>query len=279
MNHPFKGLYILLVASLLLAQGCQLQQRRYTGGLSIQWPSINTNKSKSTPTPHWEKQSHQTMVSPNTENYFRSGTTQDELDKPQQEAKMPETPAEIAIEQKVLGDDGNNQRRLSSVSSAPSNPTLTLHHTQKSTHKGVQWRNQHHLQHQIHHQAQRTRPGDPLEVIFIVLGIVGALLGYDSYSGGGGSWGGGGGGYFDWTAFFAIAGATVSAGGLILTIALKSSMSSIGLEGMMGFFTVIGIILNTIGLIKSIRDYYDVGKYLCIAAFVLLAVMWIIGLT
>jgi hypothetical protein len=48
---------------------------------------------------------------------------------------------------------------------------------------------------------------------------------------------------------------------------------------MMGFFTVIGIILNTIGLIKSIRDYYDVGKYLSIAAFAMLGIMWIIGLT
>lgn len=192
------------------------------------------------------------------------------------EAKMPETPAEIAIDNKTRGNVGDQPM---GVIPNPSNSTSTLHHTQKSTHNGVQWRNQHQFQHQIHHQAQGTRPGDPLEVIFIVLGIVGALLGYDSYSGGGGSWGGGGGGYFDWTAFFAIAGATVSAGGLILTIALKSSMSSIGLEGMMAFFTVIGIILNTIGLIKSIRDYYDVGKYLSIAAFVLLAVMWIIGLT
>lgn len=265
------SLGLLLV---FLMQSCSIQQRRYTGGLSIQWPSINTNKSKSTPTPHWEKQSHQTMVSPNTENYFSSGTKQDELDKPQQEVKMLETPAEIAINNKTRGNVGDQPM---GVIPNPSNSTSTLHQTQKSTHKAVQWRNQ--PQHQIHHQAQGTRPGDPLEVIFIVLGIVGALLGYDSYSGGGGSWGGGGGGYFDWTAFFAIAGATVSAGGLILTIALKSTMSSIGLEGMMGFFTVIGIILNTIGLIKSIRDYYDVGKYLSIAAFVLLAVMWIIGLT
>ncbi len=265
------SLGLLLV---FLMQSCSIQQRRYTGGLSIQWPSLHTQKSKSTPTPKWDKQSHQTMVSPNTENYFSSATTKDELDKPQQEVKMPKTPEEIAIDNKTRGNVGDQPM---GVIPNPSNSTSTLHQTQKSTHKAVQCRNQ--LQHQIHHQAQRTRPGDPLEVIFIVLGIVGALLGYDSYSGGGGSWGGGGGGYFDWTAFFAIAGATVSAGGLILTIALKSSMSSIGLEGMMGFFTVIGIILNTIGLIKSIRDYYDVGKYLSIAAFVLLAVMWIIGLT
>lgn len=275
MKQSIKGLYILLVASLLLAQGCQIQQRRYTGGLSIQWPSINTNKSKSTPTPKWDKQSHQTMISPNTENYFSSATKKDELDKPQQEVKMPKTPEEIAIEQKVLGDKGNNHRRLSSF---PSNPTSTLHRNQKSTISVVQLRHQLQLQRQ-HVQQHQRRPGDTLELIFMILGLIGMLLGYDTYSDGGGGWGGGGrGGYFDWTVFFAIAGATVSAGGLILTIALKSSMSSIGLEGMMGFFTVIGIILNTIGLIKSIRDYYDVGKYLSIAAFAMLGIMWIIGL-
>lgn len=79
--------------------------------------------------------------------------------------------------------------------------------------------------------------------------------------------------------FFAIAGATASTGGLILTIALKSSMSATGLEGMMVFFTLFGTLLNTIGLIKSIRDYYDVGKYLSIAGFALLGIMWIIGLS
>ncbi len=54
-------------------------------------------------------------------------------------------------------------------------------------------------------------------------------------------------------------------------------MSATGLEGMMVFFTLFGTLLNTIGLIKSIRDYYDVGKYLSIAGFALLGIMWIIG--
>jgi hypothetical protein len=265
------SLGLLLV---FLMQSCSIQQRRYTGGLSIQWPSIHTQKTKSTSTEQGTHHSQPMLRSPKDENNFNAVSKRNELQSPQQEVKMPKTPEEIAIDNKTRGNVGDQPM---GVITDPSNSTSTLYQTQKSTHKAVQWRNQ--LQHQIHHQAQGTRPGDPLEVIFIVLGIVGALLGYDSYSGGGGSWGGGGGGYFDWTVFFAIAGATVSAGGLILTIALKSSMSSIGLEGMMGFFTVIGIILNTIGLIKSIRDYYDVGKYLSIAAFVLLAVMWIIGLT
>lgn len=56
----------------------------------------------------------------------------------------------------------------------------------------------------LRHQLQRQQPGDPWELIFLIVGIIGMLLGYDSYSGGGGGgWGGGGGGgYFDWTAFF-----------------------------------------------------------------------------
>lgn len=41
MKHSVKYLYHLLIACLLVAQGCQVQQRRYTGGWNIQWPSPN----------------------------------------------------------------------------------------------------------------------------------------------------------------------------------------------------------------------------------------------
>ena len=46
MKHSIKYFYFLIITSLLLAQGCQIQQRRYTSGLSIQWPSLNTKKAK-----------------------------------------------------------------------------------------------------------------------------------------------------------------------------------------------------------------------------------------
>ncbi|MEY3835826.1 MAG: hypothetical protein RI989_1254, partial [Bacteroidota bacterium] len=36
----------------------------------------------------------------------------------------------------------------------------------------------------LRHQLQRQQPGDPLELIFLIVGIIGMLLGYDSYSGG-----------------------------------------------------------------------------------------------
>ena len=284
MKQSIKGLYILLVTSLLLAQGCQVQQRRYTGGLSIQWPSINTNKSKSTPTPKWEKQSHQKMDSPKAEYYFNSATTKDESDKPPQEVKMPETPEEIAIEQQVLGDDGNNHRQLSSGPSGPSNPTSTLHHSQKSMLSAVQLRHQLQLQrkHAQQHQRQhQRRPGDPLELIFMILGLIGMLLGYDTYSDGGGGWGGGGrGGYFDWTTFWAIASIVIAVGGVVAAIALKGELFEGVYYGVLIIpFTVLGLPAGIIGLIKSTRDYYEVGRYLSIAALVLLGVMWIIGLT
>jgi hypothetical protein len=106
------------------------------------------------------------------------------------------------------------------------------------------------------------------------------LLGYDSYSGGG-NWGGGGGrgGYFDWTAFWAISSVVIAAGGVIAAIALKGAVKpGIYTSILILPFTILGVPAGVIGLIKSIRDYYDVGKYLSIAALSLLGVMWIIAL-
>ncbi|MFN4784574.1 MAG: hypothetical protein ACK5ID_03840 [Bacteroidota bacterium] len=37
MKQSVKYLYYLFIASLFIAQGCQVQQRRYTGGLSNHW--------------------------------------------------------------------------------------------------------------------------------------------------------------------------------------------------------------------------------------------------
>jgi hypothetical protein len=146
-----------------------------------------------------------------------------------------------------------------------------------------------HKQYNVHQQNRQRQqkqrnlsgPGDPLELIFFILGIVAAIFGYDSWSGGGGGGGGGGwggGSYFDWTSFFAITGAIIAALGLILTIALATSLRSGNAIGMMLFFTILGTIFSGIGLIKAIRDYYDFEKYLSIGAFVLMAAMWIIGM-
>lgn len=133
----------------------------------------------------------------------------------------------------------------------------------------------------LRHQLKRQQPGDPWELIFLIVGIIGMLLGYDSYSGGGGGWGGGGGGgYFDWTAFWAISSVVIAAGGVIAAIALKGAVKPGIYTGILILpFTVLGLPAGVIGLIKSIRDYYDVGKYLSIAGFALLGIMWIIGLS
>lgn len=274
MKQSINGLYILLVASLLLAQGCQVQQRRYTGGLSIQWPSLHTQKTKSTSSTTGAHYSKPMLRSPNVEFNFNAVSKRNELHTPQQEAKMLEKAKEIVIDKKEFG---NAVDKPMGVITDPSNPTSILHHSQKSTHKGVQCRNQ--LQNQIHHQAQRTRPGDPIELIFFILGLLGAILGYDSYSGGGGG-GGGGGGYFDWTVFWVIAAVVLAVGGVIAAIGLKGVFKPGNYIGLLILpFTALGLPAGLIGLIKSIRDYYDTGKYLSIVALVLLAVMWIIGLT
>jgi VIT1/CCC1 family predicted Fe2+/Mn2+ transporter len=56
-------------------------------------------------------------------------------------------------------------------------------------------------------------------------------------------------------------------------------MNATGLEGMMVLITILGAILNAIGLIKSIREHYDLGKYMSRVALALLGAMWIIGLS
>lgn len=118
---------------------------------------------------------------------------------------------------------------------------------------------------------------DILEIILLILGILGIILGSDSIGGGG--WGGGRGGYFDWTAFWAISSAVIAAAGLVAAIALTGGVSPGIYTGILIMpFTVLGLPAGVIGLVKSIRDYYDVGKYLSIAALAMLAVMWIIGL-
>ena len=117
---------------------------------------------------------------------------------------------------------------------------------------------------------------DTLKIIGLILGLLGIFFGSDSSSG----WGGGGrGGYFDWTAFWAISSVVIAAGGVIAAIALKGAFKPGIYTGILILpFTFFGLPAGVIGLIKSIRDYYDVGKYLSIAALSMLGVMWIIAL-
>ena len=117
---------------------------------------------------------------------------------------------------------------------------------------------------------------ETLKIIGLILGLLGIFFGSDSSSGGGG---GGRGGYFDWTAFWAIAAIVIAVGGVVAAIALKGVFKPGIYTGILLIpFTVLGLPAGIIGLIKSIRDYYDVGKYLSIAALSLLGVMWIIAL-
>jgi len=244
----------------MLMQSCSIQQRRYTGGFNIHWPSPNAKNAKLTGSVNKSAEPAVMVRQPNAEAI--------EIANPQNSRSALLQNKEIsgnAIETKIQGENSVMYSLLALNNTVqPKNSDQT----RKTNGKNLRLQN----------QLKQKQPGDLLELIFLVVGIIGMLLGYDSYSGGGWGGGGGRGGYFDWTAFFAIAGATASAGGLILTIALKSSMSATGLEGMMVFFTLFATLLNTIGLIKSIRDYYDVGKYLSIAGFAFLGIMWVIGL-
>ena len=121
---------------------------------------------------------------------------------------------------------------------------------------------------------------DPIEETLKIIGLILSLLGIFFGSGSSGGGGGGGrGGYFDWTAFWAIAAIVIAVGGVVAAIALKGVFKPGNYIGMLILpFTVLGVPSGIIGIIKSIREYYDLGKYLSIAALVMLGIMWIIGL-
>jgi len=121
----------------------------------------------------------------------------------------------------------------------------------------------------------QSSPDDPWKTILAILGIILTIFGGgSSYDGGGG----GGGIDIDWTAFFAIASIVIATTGLVLLIAMKSSMSLMSIKAMVLFFTLFDLPFSVIGFIKSINNYYDVGKYLTIASWVFSAAMLIIGL-
>ena len=260
-----KNFYIALLSAILLC-GCSIQQRRHTSGLSIQWPSIGHSGEKRTTDQKNAPNKHQDHL-PNTQQRTHVGSFS-RLNQPYAEADK--TAASMSFT--PLTQEVATRERFSNFqANYPLSPEKSV--AEKSKQKT-------HRKQSKSKQVKRGRiaPGDDpiLDLIFLIVGIIGALLGYDTYSGGGGGWGGGG--YFDWTAFFAIGAIVLGAGGLIATAASKASMGATGLQGMMIFFTIFGGLFGLIGLIKSVRDYYDVGKYLSLGAFALLAIMWIIGL-
>lgn len=262
MKQSVKYLYNLFIAILLIAQGCQVQQRKYTGGWSIQWPTPNAKNAKLTGSVNKSAEPAVAMR--------QSSAEAIKIANPQNSESAKLQNVEIS---------GNAFEPKNKEENSDVRPSLTMNKTVQPTYP-YQTRKLNGKNLLLQHQSQQKQPTDPMELIFLIVGIIGMLLGYDSYSGGGG-WGGGGGrgGYFDWTAFWAISSVVIAAGGVIAAIALKGVFKPGNYIGMLILpFTVLGLPAGIIGLIKSIRDYYDVGKYLSIAALALLGVMWIIGL-
>ena len=262
MKQSVKYLYYLFIAILLIAQGCQVQQRKYTGGWSIQWPTPNAKNAKLTGSVNKSAEPAVAMR--------QSSAEAIKIANPQNSESAKLQNVEIsgnAFEPKNKGENSDVR------------PSLTMNKTVQPTYP-YQTRKLNGKNLLLQHQSQQKQPTDPLELIILIVGIIGMLLGYDSYSGGG-NWGGGGGrgGYFDWTDFWAIAAIVIALGGVVAAIALKGVFKPGNYIGMLILpFTVLGVPSGIIGLIKSIREYYDLGKYLSIAALVMLGIMWIIGL-
>lgn len=255
MKHSIKYFYFLIITGLLVAQGCQIQQRRYTGGLSIQWPSLNTKHAKA--------------VHPNNP----GNESQIAIRPSKNEASViasfdfPESTVSRSVEMKDQSIDSENRinehdlNPYAELKKTGHQPTLNQNSNKIKTHLRKQFK-----------QQRKQIPEGPVVTMFIVLGVICMVINYINHSWGDGGLGSG------WALVYSLLGSTASSIGLLSTIALKSTMSATGLQKMLLLFTVIGGIFNALGLIKSIRDMYDTGIYISIAGFLMLAAMWIITL-
>jgi hypothetical protein len=262
-----------LISLSILIQSCSVQQRRYTGGLSIQWPSVGKSQQKSTvgslPSKVTNKQAaHHPFTQPQTpiekqENYRQEiGVNNHPFLKPFSSISAAET---LSRQTEHLENIAEKKPSSAGLSIGLVQMKSTSHKSGKKGNHG--------------NSLSRDPIEETLKIIGLILGILGIFFGSDSSSGGGWGGGGGRGGYFDWTAFWAISSVVIAAGGVIAAIALKGAVKPGIYAGILLIpFTVLGLPAGIIGLIKSIRDYYDVGKYLSIAALSLLGVMWIIAL-
>lgn len=255
MKHSIKYFYFLIITSLLLAQGCQIQQRRYTGGISIQWPSLNTKKAKLV---QQKNQGDETQIATRPSKTEARGIASSDFTQSTVSRSVEMKDYSIDSENRINDHGLNSSAELKKIEHQP---TLNQTPNKSKTHLRKQYK-----------QQRKQLPEEPVVTIFIVLGVIGMIINYINHSWGDSGLGSG------WALVYSLLGSTASSVGLILTIALKSSMSVAGLKEMMVLFTVIGGIFNALGLIKSIRDMYDTGIYLSVAGFLMLGAMWIISL-
>lgn len=255
MKHSLKYFYFLIITSLLLAQGCQIQQRRYTGGISIQWPSLNTKKAKLV---QQKNQGDETQIATRPSKTEARGIASSDFTQSTVSRSVEMKYYSIDSENRINDHGLNSSAELKKIEHQP---TLNQTPNKRKTHLRKQYK-----------QQRKQLPEEPVVTIFIVLGVIGMIINYINHSWGDSGLGSG------WALVYSLLGSTASSVGLILTIALKSSMSVAGLKEMMVLFTVIGGIFNALGLIKSIRDMYDTGIYLSVAGFLMLGAMWIISL-
>jgi hypothetical protein len=251
-----KRLYLALF-TILSFTSCTLQKRMYSSGFHLEWPSSLVNAKSAKNHKHVDRRAQNST----------NKTSSIEIN----QALTPVNHSTIERRETFLSS--NNEFAKNSAKSAViprhavvKNTASQQLPTSKTVHKKLMSKKQ---------LPSRNRPGDGLvDILLVILGIVAALLGYESYDSG---WGGGG-VYIDWTVFFTVVGVCTAVLGFLMTVVGGASMSPTSLRGMMGAFTIFASIFSGIGLIKSIRDYNDVCKFVSIGAFALLAIMWIVGL-
>ena len=251
-----KRLYLALF-TILSFTSCTLQKRMYSSGFHLEWPSSLGNAKSAKNHKHVDRRAQNSTNKTSSIEINQALTSVNHS----------------TIERRETFLSSNNEFAKNSAKSAViprhavvKNTASQQLPTSKTVHKKLMSKKQ---------LPSRNRPGDGLvDILLVILGIVAALLGYDSYDSG---WGGGG-VYIDWTVFFTVIGVCTAVLGFLMTVVGGASMSPSSLRGMMGAFTIFATIFSGIGLIKSIRDYNDVCKFVSIGAFALLAIMWVVGL-
>lgn len=241
----------------MLMQSCSIQQRRYTGGFNIHWPSVGLSQRKiSANVPH--------QKASNAEAGYRS---------------MEEKSA-ASLSEKFTNPDTNR------ISQAPSSLAVSADISQNAH---VYYENNTRIVPQAMgekstiRQLRTNAKSDPVEDILKIIGLIlTIILGSSSFGGRISSSrrsGGRRGGLVDTTVFWVIASVVIAAAGIAAAIALKGVFKPSNYTNILILpFTLFGVPSGLIGLIKSIRDRYDVGKYLSIGAFAMLAIMWVIAL-
>lgn len=264
-----KKLLIWVILIVVAFSSCTLQKRVYSSGFHIDWAFNHGDagkQHKQSKAAFGVNQRKTSNCETGLENPAQAQSTQSQI----VSSLRTQTRNDVAVQ--IVNPTNKNHTQFYGIG-----PFNRLHKSSRIAEHRKEQAYNNRLKTDTQFQGMKIRPGGSIfDTILLILGIILSILGHDKSSDRG-RWGGRG-SYFDWTVFFTVVGVCFAGFGFLMTAVGGSSMSPSSLRGMMGAFTIMATIFSGIGLIKSIRDYNDLCKYVSIGSFVLLFTMWIVGL-